>query len=138
MERNRREFAVRVQQLLALRQWTQTDLAKKLAIQQSTISDWVNKGAFPTSEVMIQLCVDASVSADWLLLGRGSPRGPAAPSPTDQRQEGVALAISEMRTALADIERSFQPVTRAAARDALQQERDLARRRPKERRTRRA
>jgi len=95
---------------------TQTQLAQKVGVSQSAISDIESGDTKVTlGPTMAALCAALRTNPDWLQSGHGSP-GPAVTTGID---EGELLAIfrvlpEEMRTALMMTARSMQAATAPA------------------------
>jgi transcriptional regulator with XRE-family HTH domain len=139
-DRARRAFVARLQEAKLESGLNQTEMAERVGVSQSTVSDWLNpeKLAMPGGNVLMRLVRVLDVSADWLLYGTGSRRG--GPAPAGEAYHGGGLAaISEMRGALDDLESYWRgAVSPTAAAEDLKDERELDRApRPAHRRGRR-
>jgi transcriptional regulator with XRE-family HTH domain len=95
---------------------TQTQLAQKVGVSQSAISD-IESGDTKVilGPTMTALCAALRTNAEWLQTGQGSP----APAVTTGIEEGELLAIfralpDELRMALITTARSMQAATAAA------------------------
>lgn len=53
--------------------------AKKLSIQQSTVSDYINGKKMPAMDTACELSVALNVSLEWLMTGRGPKQVPPPP-----------------------------------------------------------
>lgn len=62
-------FGGRLRKILGVK--TNAELAKKLKVGKSTITDYVNETSYPPAKTLIEIAKKANVSLDWLLLGRG-------------------------------------------------------------------
>lgn len=101
-------FARRVQQALSASNLGQNELARQLGVSQSTVSDWMRKGARPHSDVLSRLPAILGVSADWLLSGRGPKTAPALALTPDARYlAGARAAIDELKM---EIDRLFAEI----------------------------
>lgn len=79
------------ERLLLLRGKTkQGDFAKALQINPNTLRNYENGRVLPNQEILERICVEFSVSAEWLLTGRG-------PMHIKVPQEGVISAPSVPR-----------------------------------------
>ena len=116
-----RLFSARLREATERKKWTQTDLAAKVDLSQSSVSDMMH-GAMPNAQTLWRLCQELGVSADWLLMGRGSREGGPA-SAGQSYQDGGLAVITEMRLALDMIEGVWRGTTSQAARDQLLDER---------------
>lgn len=62
----------RIRRARALSSLTQTDLARKLGIKRSAVSQWENAtGTTPSVPHLIQVACETGVCFEWLATGRG-------------------------------------------------------------------
>ena len=73
-----RSFGTRLRMLLAERNWTQRELAKRMKRAYSTISWWCLDNAEPKAEAIIEMCKALGVSADYLIFGEERREGGAS------------------------------------------------------------
>ena len=109
-------LAKRVRGLRKTHGLTQTQLAQKVGVSQSAISDIESGDTKKTlGPTIAALCAALRTNADWLQSGVGSP----GPSVTTGIEEGELLAVfralpENMRTALLMTARAMQAATAAA------------------------
>lgn len=60
-------FKSRLKELRASREWTQSDLAKKLNVSQQTIGSWEVGRAEPNSDALAKIAALFGTSVDYLL-----------------------------------------------------------------------
>jgi transcriptional regulator with XRE-family HTH domain len=71
------EFPERLEKLLKLKEITQTELAKRLNIRRTSISDWKRNNSFPYADVAVKMAELLGTTVEELVTG--SP--PAGVSP---------------------------------------------------------
>lgn len=100
------------ERLLLLRGKTkQKEFARTLAINPNTLRSYENGRSSPNQELLEQICVQLSVSPEWLLLGRGPMRAdplaknaeqePPAPDSNPAAPASTCRQCEELRKALA-------------------------------------
>lgn len=91
--------------------WNQSEIAKRIGRAQSIVSAMLNAetASLPRAETLVALCQSLGVSADWLLLGRGTPEG-GRPSAGHQFQEGAMALLTEIRLNLDEMEARWKGV----------------------------
>lgn len=57
----------RLQQALRLRNMNQKDLAKRIGVNEVTMCRYVKGTRTPNANVIIRICKELNISADWLL-----------------------------------------------------------------------
>lgn len=57
----------RIAQLRSRRQWSQTNLARRVGTNVNSVKDWENDVSFPTVKNVKKLCSLFKISADYLL-----------------------------------------------------------------------
>lgn len=86
-----REIGKRIAAARAVRGYTQRTLADRVGMDPQNISR-VERGTQSTSaHILVAICTTLRVSADWLLLGRGSPPTPGK----DRSPHGAWSSLAE-------------------------------------------
>lgn len=97
-ERERRGLIKRIREMMLVRDMSQNALARRLGVSPATVSEWFNKGAWPSGQIVMQLPRALHCSERWLLTGRGSAEpneaAEASPQAYVRGGEGV-LALLE-------------------------------------------
>jgi transcriptional regulator with XRE-family HTH domain len=83
-------FAERLRAAMDGADVNQTQLASRLGIRQSTISQWANEQRTPDDELSSRLARELGASPEWLLEGRGAP-------PTSTRRRSLARILGLVR-----------------------------------------
>lgn len=60
-------YSTRIKELRLLHEWTQDDLAKRIQVTKSAISQYEHGARKPDQETLLALCDVFNVSADYLL-----------------------------------------------------------------------
>lgn len=97
-------FALRLQQALDEKGWTQRDLhrATHRVVSFTTISDWLaNRNAVPRSRQLFAAARALHVTGDWLLLGL-EPKYRTAQSTSSEQERLAARRIIDRMRALID------------------------------------
>jgi transcriptional regulator with XRE-family HTH domain len=126
MPTDRQLFTERLRTAVRRAGLTQSDLADRLEISQSTVSDWFNVGAMPGGEILLLLPEVLDVNGHWLLTGEGRPGTRTGGDSGKVGNEAVELAyragIEEARRTLEDLaHRDEARITASVAVRALQQ-----------------
>ena len=57
----------RIKYLLSIRKLSQKEFAKRLGITEATLSRYVSGTRMPKADMIISICNELGISADWLL-----------------------------------------------------------------------
>ena len=90
---------------------TQAQLARRLGLSKSSVSDWFNHGSMPSGEAILALPDVLDVSAAYLVTGDGEPVRDAGGPVGHARAATAAMALTEaleVLTALRDSWRDRQ------------------------------
>lgn len=101
-------FGQRLRRVIALRGYTQTELAAKGLGTQKQISEWVNDAVVPGLEVLTRIIDTLDVNGHWLLTGEGD----AFSRPGEAEQ--ILSQIREMLSPLVDGSRPAEASVLAA------------------------
>lgn len=109
IERLRQGFRDRLAQRMREVQVSQTAMAEACDISQSSISDYLNRGAIPNAEVLMLMAPFLKCSADWLLFGTRS--GGEGGSAARAYHDGGLAMIARLRRDLEAAEKDWQGET---------------------------
>lgn len=113
--------------LLLRGQTKQGDFAKALGINPNTLRNYENGRALPNQEILERICVNFSVSPEWLLLGRGPMHAERKKVGEESDVVSVApLSVKRLRERLEALEQDYRELN-AERRELSEENRQLYR-----------